>query len=97
MISEDKRLCGGSPALSGTRLMVSDVVELCKNEGVDEFLKAHNYLENSRVNEALSYCAREKCKSSETGVFCRGCEHDDRYTDCGSEQFWVAAKMLLKE
>jgi len=56
-ITQDKRICRGSPIISGTRTRVIDIVIEHEYLGYtpDEIVDAHPYLNLSQVYDVLSY------------------------------------------
>ncbi len=58
-IATDPQICGGRPTIAGTRMRVSDVVELLAS-GVDRptILKDFPYLAEDDISAALLYAAR---------------------------------------
>ena len=58
-ISIDSRICGGRPCIKGTRMRVSDIVDMLAH-GVarDEVLNDFPYLKEEDISAALAYAAR---------------------------------------
>jgi len=56
-IGTDRRICGGSPVIKGTRVRVVDIAfeyeYLCRTP--DEIVGAHPHLKLKQVHDALSY------------------------------------------
>ena len=58
-ISVDPRICGGRPCISGTRMRVSDVVEMVAHGATRaEILDDYPYLADEDIAAALAYAAR---------------------------------------
>ena len=59
-ITVDPAVCGGRPCLRGTRVRVSDVLDLlAANVTRDEILGDYPYLEAGDVTAALEYAAMQ--------------------------------------
>jgi uncharacterized protein (DUF433 family) len=59
-ISVDPRICGGRPVISGTRVRVSDVLEmLAGGASVSEIGKDYPYVTEDDVRAALAYAAAQ--------------------------------------
>ena len=56
-IVQDKKICRGSPVISGTRTRVIDIVIEYEYLGYtpDKIIVAHPYLNLSQIHDALSY------------------------------------------
>lgn len=58
-ISSDPEVCGGRPCIKGTRVRVSDIVEmLAHGASKDEILADYPYLSDEDIRAALAYAAR---------------------------------------
>jgi len=58
-ISIDPEICGGRPCIRGTRMRVSDVIEmLASGATMTEILTDYNYLTEEDISSALAYAAR---------------------------------------
>jgi uncharacterized protein (DUF433 family) len=58
-ISIDPDVCGGRPRIRGTRMRVSDLVEmLASGASKAEILADYNYLTDEDISAALAYAAR---------------------------------------
>jgi uncharacterized protein (DUF433 family) len=58
-ISIDPDVCGGRPRIRGTRMRVSDLVEmLASGASKAEILADYNYLTVEDISAALAYAAR---------------------------------------
>jgi uncharacterized protein (DUF433 family) len=58
-ISIDPDVCGGRPCIRGTRMRVSDLVEmLASGASKAEILADYNYLTVEDISAALAYAAR---------------------------------------
>jgi uncharacterized protein (DUF433 family) len=58
-ISIDPDVCGGRPCIRGTRMRVSDLVEmLASGASKAEILADYNYLTDEDISAALAYAAR---------------------------------------
>lgn len=57
-IAVDPAICGGRPTIAGTRVRVSDILEmLAGGAGVDEIVEDFPYLSADDVRAALGYAA----------------------------------------
>lgn len=56
-IQTDKKICGGSPVIRGTRTRVVDIAIEYEylNRTPDEIISAHPHLKLEQVHDALSY------------------------------------------
>jgi len=56
-IETDKKICGGSPVIKGTRTRVVDIAIEYEylNRTPDEIISAHPHLKLEQVHDALSY------------------------------------------
>lgn len=58
-ISVDPGICGGKPCIKGTRMRVSDIIDMMAHSVTRaEILKDFPYLEDADLSAALSYAAR---------------------------------------
>jgi uncharacterized protein (DUF433 family) len=58
-ISIDPDVCGGRPCIRGTRMRVSDLVEMLASGATKaEILADYNYLAEEDISAALAYAAR---------------------------------------
>lgn len=58
-IAIDPAICGGRPIVLGTRVRVTDILEmLAGGVAVDEIVADFPYLTGDDVRAALAYCAR---------------------------------------
>ena len=58
-IVADSEICHGKPTFKGTRVLVSDVVELvAAGESVEKILEEYPSLNSEMVQEALEYAAK---------------------------------------
>jgi uncharacterized protein (DUF433 family) len=58
-ISSDPRICGGRPCIKGTRMRVSDVVDMLAHGAArEEILEDFPYLSEEDIAAALAYAAR---------------------------------------
>lgn len=58
-IVSDPEICGGRPSVRGTRMRVSDIVEmLALGATLDEILADYPYLDHEDISAALAYAAR---------------------------------------
>ncbi len=58
-IVADSEICHGKPTFKGTRILVSDVVELiAAGEGVGKILEEYPSLTKKMVEESLDYAAK---------------------------------------
>jgi uncharacterized protein (DUF433 family) len=57
-ISADPEVCGGRPCIRGTRIRVSDILEmLAQGASSDDIVSGYPYLDKNDVAAALSYGA----------------------------------------
>jgi uncharacterized protein (DUF433 family) len=57
-IAVDPAICGGRPIVAGTRMRVSDILEmLAGGAGVDEIVADFPYISEDDVRAALGYAA----------------------------------------
>ena len=55
----DTEICHGKPTFKGTRIMVSDILELiAAGEPVENILKSYPSITTEMINEALMYAAK---------------------------------------
>ena len=55
----DPEICHGKPIFKGTRILVSDVIELfASGEPIEKILKEYPSLNKEMIREALEYSAR---------------------------------------
>ena len=58
-IVADSEICHGKPTFKGTRVMVSDIVELvAAGESMEKILRGYPALNKEMIKEALEYAAR---------------------------------------
>lgn len=58
-IIADPEICHGKPIFKGTRILVSDVIELIAHgEPIKEILKEYPSLNKEMIREALEYSAK---------------------------------------
>jgi uncharacterized protein (DUF433 family) len=58
-ISIDPDICGGRPCIRGTRMRVSDVIEMmASGASKTEILADYDYLTDEDISAALAYAAR---------------------------------------
>ena len=58
-ISIDPDICGGRPCIRGTRMRVSDIIEMmASGAGKAEILADYDYLTDEDISAALAYAAR---------------------------------------
>ena len=58
-IVADSEICHGKPTFKGTRVLVSDIVELvASGEGIKIILEEYPSLNKDMVRDALEYAAR---------------------------------------
>jgi uncharacterized protein (DUF433 family) len=58
-ISIDPDICGGRPCIRGTRMRVSDIIEmLASGASQAEILADYDYLTQEDISAALAYAAR---------------------------------------
>ena len=58
-IVADSEICHGKPTFKGTRVLVSDVVELiAAGEPVEKIVKSYHGLTEEMIQEALEYAAK---------------------------------------
>lgn len=58
-ISADPDICGGRPCIRGTRMRVSDVIEmLASGASQAEILADYDYLAEEDISAALAYAAQ---------------------------------------
>jgi uncharacterized protein (DUF433 family) len=58
-ISSDPEICGGRPCIRGTRMRVSDLVDMIAAGATrEEILKDYPYISDDDISAALSYAAR---------------------------------------
>jgi uncharacterized protein (DUF433 family) len=58
-ISVDPDICGGRPCIRGTRMRVSDLIEmLASGASKAEILADYDYLTDEDISAALAYAAR---------------------------------------
>ena len=58
-IVADSEICHGKPTFKGTRILVSDTVELiAAGESVEKILKSYPRLTKEMIQEALEYAAK---------------------------------------
>ena len=58
-IVADSEICHGKPTFRGTRVLVSDIVELiAAGESVESIVKSYPSLTKEMVRDALDYAAR---------------------------------------
>ncbi|MBK7000464.1 MAG: DUF433 domain-containing protein [Rhodoferax sp.] len=59
-ITINPSVCGGRPCLRGTRVRVTDVLELlAENVSREEILADYPYLEDADISATLAYAARQ--------------------------------------
>jgi len=59
LILVDPEVCHGKPVFKGTRVMVSDILELlASGEPIDRILKEYPSLTREMILEALNYAAK---------------------------------------
>jgi uncharacterized protein (DUF433 family) len=55
----DTEICHGKPTFKGTRIMVSDILELiAAGEPVENILRSYPSITTKMINEALMYAAK---------------------------------------
>ncbi len=55
----DTEICHGKPTFKGTRVLVSDVIELvAAGESIEQILKSYPSLKREMIKEALEWTAR---------------------------------------
>ena len=58
-ISSNPGICGGRPCIKGTRMRISDIVDLVAAGATrDDILKDYPYIQDEDISAALSYAAR---------------------------------------
>ena len=58
-IVADSEICHGKPTFKGTRVLVSDIVELvAAGESVEEILESYPSITKEMIREALEYAAK---------------------------------------
>lgn len=58
-ITMNAQQCGGRPCIRGTRLRVSDVLDLLASGATrEEILEQYSFLEDADISAALAYAAR---------------------------------------
>ncbi len=58
-IVADSEICHGKPTFKGTRVLVSDVVELvASGEPIEKILKSYPSLNREMIQESLEYAAK---------------------------------------
>jgi len=58
-IVADSEICHGKPTFKGTRIIVSDIVELiAAGESIEKITKSYRGLTKEMVKEALEYAAK---------------------------------------
>ena len=58
-IVADSEICHGKPTFKGTRILVSDIVELiAAGESMDKILEEYPSLTKEMIEESLDYAAR---------------------------------------
>jgi uncharacterized protein (DUF433 family) len=58
-ISADPRICGGRPCIRGTRMRVSDIVDMMAAGATRaEILEDFPYIQDEDISAALAYAAR---------------------------------------
>jgi uncharacterized protein (DUF433 family) len=58
-ISIDPKICGGRPCIRGTRMRVSDLIEMLASGATKtEILADYDYLTEEDISAALAYAAR---------------------------------------
>ena len=58
-IVADSEICHGKPTFKGTRVLVSDIVELvAAGESVEEILESYPSVTKEMIREALEYAAK---------------------------------------
>lgn len=63
-ISVDAAICGGKPCIRGTRMRVSDVLDLlASGASRQEILADYPYLEDDDISAALEFAARQSDRS----------------------------------
>jgi uncharacterized protein (DUF433 family) len=59
-ISVDPKICGGRPCIRGTRMRVTDVLDLlAAGASRQEILKDYPYLQDEDISAALHYASRQ--------------------------------------
>jgi uncharacterized protein (DUF433 family) len=59
-ISVDPKVCGGRPCIRGTRMRVSDVLDLLAAGATrEEVLQDYPYLQDADITAALHYASRQ--------------------------------------
>ncbi|RZN40087.1 MAG: DUF433 domain-containing protein [Methanophagales archaeon ANME-1-THS] len=57
-ISADPDICHGKPVFKGTRILVSDIIELlAAEEAIEKILEEYPSLNREMIREALEYAA----------------------------------------
>ena len=55
----DSEICHGKPTFKGTRILVSDIVELvAAGESAEKLMKSYHGLSKGMIREALEYAAK---------------------------------------
>lgn len=63
-IAVDAAICGGKPCIRGTRMRVSDVLDLlASGASRQEILADYPYLEDDDISAALEFAARQSDRS----------------------------------
>ncbi len=63
-ITVDAAICGGKPCIRGTRMRVSDVLDLlASGASRQEILADYPYLEDDDISAALEFAARQSDRS----------------------------------
>lgn len=58
-IVADSEICHGKPVFKGTRIMISDIIELvAAGEKIEKILQSYPSLKKEMIAEALQYAAR---------------------------------------
>ncbi|MBI2449244.1 DUF433 domain-containing protein [Candidatus Pacearchaeota archaeon] len=57
-IVADSEICGGKPTFKGTRILVSDIIELiAAGESIEKLIKEYSGLTREMISGALDYAA----------------------------------------
>ena len=58
-ITADPEICHGKPVFKGTRILVSDIIELiASGESIEKILEEYPNLNREMIKEALEYAAK---------------------------------------
>lgn len=74
-------ICGGAPAIEGTRLTCEDVSQFLDQAPLARMLAVHPYLSRDDIVFALRYCARRECLADRPVNYCGGCSLAHRPRD----------------